>query len=43
MTGWAPRVGFDIGGYPSLLAYQARIGDRDAVRAVHRIEGPIPA
>lgn len=43
MTGWAPRVRFDISGYPSLLAHHARIGDRDAVREVHRIEGPIPA
>jgi glutathione S-transferase len=43
MTGWAPRVGFDISGYPGLLAHHARIGDRDAVREVHRIEGPIPA
>jgi glutathione S-transferase len=43
MTGWAPRVGFDIGGYPNLLAHHDRIGRRDAVREVRGIEGPIPA
>jgi glutathione S-transferase len=43
ITGWAPRVGFDIGGYPNLLAHQARIAGRDAIRKVHRIEGPVPA
>jgi glutathione S-transferase len=42
ITGWTPRVGFDIRAYPNLLAHQARIADRDAVREVHRIEGPIP-
>jgi glutathione S-transferase len=43
MTGWTPRVGFDIRAYPNLVAHHARIGNRDAVREVHRIEGPIPA
>jgi len=41
MVGWTPRVGFDIHAYPSLIAHQARIGTRDAVRKVHRIEGTI--
>ena len=40
MTGWTSRVGFDISAYPNLIAHQARIGARDAVREVHRIEGP---
>ncbi|PAY10806.1 glutathione transferase GstA [Bradyrhizobium sp. UFLA03-84] len=43
MTGWTPRVGFDIGAYPNLAAHHARIANRDAVREVHRIEGPVPA
>ena len=43
MTGWTPRVGFDIRAYPNLVAHHARIADRDAVREVHRIEGPVPA
>ena len=43
MTAWTPRVGFDIRAYPNLVAHHARIGNRDAVREVHRIEGPIPA
>lgn len=43
MTGWAPRVGFDISAYPHLIAHQSRIGARDAVREVERIEGAIPA
>ena len=43
MTGWTPRVGFDIHAYPNLVAHHARIANRDAVREVHRIEGPIPA
>jgi glutathione S-transferase len=43
MTGWTPRVGFDIGAYPNLAAHYARIANRDAVREVHRIEGPAPA
>jgi glutathione S-transferase len=42
ITGWAPRVGFDIRAYPNVIAHQARIGARDAVREVQRIEGPIP-
>jgi glutathione S-transferase len=42
MTGWTPRVGFDIHAYPNLVAHHARIAGRDAVREVHRIEGPIP-
>jgi glutathione S-transferase len=41
ITGWTPRVGFDIHPYPNLIAHQARIAKRDAVREVHRIEGPI--
>jgi glutathione S-transferase len=43
MTGWTPRVNFDIRGYPNLVAHHARIAKRDAVREVHRIEGAIPA
>ena len=43
MTNWTPRVGFDIHPYPNLVAHHARIANRDAVREVHRIEGPIPA
>jgi glutathione S-transferase len=43
MTGWTPRVGFDLHAYPNLVAHHARIANRDAVRKVHRIEGPIPA
>ncbi|HEY3791002.1 MAG TPA: glutathione S-transferase N-terminal domain-containing protein [Bradyrhizobium sp.] len=43
MTGWAPRVGFDISACPNLVAHHAGIADRDAVREVHRIEGPVPA
>jgi glutathione S-transferase len=43
MTGWTPRVGFDIRAYPNLIAHHAQIASRDAVREVHRIEGPVPA
>jgi glutathione S-transferase len=43
ITGWAPRVGFDLGAYPNLVAHQARIARRDAIREVQRIEGPPPA
>jgi glutathione S-transferase len=43
ITGWAPRVGFDLEAYPNLVAHHARIGNRDAVREVHRIEGAVPA
>src|SRR5262249_29815229 len=43
MTGWAPRVGFDIRSYPNLIMHQSRIAERDAVSKVHGIEGPIPA
>src|SRR6185437_6419218 len=43
ITGWTPRVGFDIHAYPNLVAHHARIADRDAVREVHRIEALIPA
>jgi glutathione S-transferase len=43
ITGWAPRVGFDISAYLNLLAHHGRIAGRDAVREVHDIEGPIPA
>ena len=39
MTGWAPRVGFDIHAYPNLIAHHARIANRDAVREVHRERG----
>jgi glutathione S-transferase len=42
MTGWTPRVGFDIQDYSNLVAHCARIANRDAVREAHRIEGPIP-
>jgi glutathione S-transferase len=42
MTGWTHRVGFDIRAYPHLLAHHERLGEREAVREVHRIEGPIP-
>src|SRR5690348_8368713 len=32
MTGWTPRVGFDIHAYPNLVAHHAWIAGRDAVR-----------
>jgi glutathione S-transferase len=41
MTGWTPRVGFDLHAYPNLVAHHARIAVRDAVREVHRIEGTL--
>jgi glutathione S-transferase len=43
MTDWTPRVGFDVHAYSNLVAHHVRIANRDAVREVHRIEGPIPA
>jgi glutathione S-transferase len=43
MTGWAPRVGFNIRAYPNLFAHRARIANRDAIREVHRIEELLPA
>jgi glutathione S-transferase len=43
MTGWTPRVDFEIRAYPNLIAHHARIANRDAIREVHRIEGPLPA
>ena len=43
ITSWAPRVDFDIRAYPNLIAHHARVGQRDSVREVHRIEGPVPA
>jgi glutathione S-transferase len=43
MTAWAPRVGFDISAYPNVIAHHSRIGAREAVREVQRIEGPVPA
>jgi glutathione S-transferase len=43
ITGWAPRVGFDVSPYPNLVAHHARIATRDAVREVHRIEEIVPA
>jgi glutathione S-transferase len=43
ITSWAPRVEFDIHAYPNLIAHHARVGQRDSVREVHRIEGPVPA
>jgi glutathione S-transferase len=30
MTGWTPRVGFDLHAYPNLIAHHARIANRDA-------------
>jgi glutathione S-transferase len=42
ITGWTPRVGFEIRAYPNLVAHHARIGNRDAVREVQGIEGPVP-
>ena len=42
MTGWAPRVGFDMRAYPYVIAHHSRIAARDAVREVERIEGAIP-
>ncbi len=42
MTGWAPRVGFDMQAYPDVTAHQSRIGAREAVREVQRIEGAVP-
>ncbi len=43
VTGWAPRVGFDISAYPNLIAHHARIAARDSVQEVERLEGPVPA
>jgi glutathione S-transferase len=43
MMGWTLRIGFDIQAYPNLVAHHTRIASRDAVREVHRIEGPVPA
>ena len=41
MTGWAPRVGFDLSPYPHVMTHYARIADRDAIREVHRIEAAV--
>jgi glutathione S-transferase len=41
ITGWAPRVGFDIDPYPHLRAHYTRVGDRDTVRKAREIEGPV--
>jgi glutathione S-transferase len=41
ITGWAPRVGFDVSAYPNLAAHRARIARRGAVREVERIEGAV--
>jgi glutathione S-transferase len=38
ITGWAPRVGFNISACPNLIAHYARIARRDAVREVQGIE-----
>jgi len=38
ITGWAPRVGFDISACPNLIAHCARIARRDAVREIQGIE-----
>jgi glutathione S-transferase len=43
MTGWAPRVGFDMRAYPNVMAHHSRIGEREAVREVLRIEGAVAA
>jgi glutathione S-transferase len=43
VMGWTSRVGFDVRAYPNLVAHHARIAVREAVREVHRIDGPIPA
>lgn len=43
ITNWAPRVGFDLSPYPNVRAHHARIGDRPAVQAAMKAEGPIPA
>jgi glutathione S-transferase len=42
ITGWAPRVGFDISAYPNLIAHHGRIAGRASVREVQEIEGSIP-
>jgi glutathione S-transferase len=42
ITGWAPRVNFDIDRYPHLTAHHARIAGRDTVRKVEEIEGLPP-
>lgn len=39
ITGWAPRVGVDLGKYPNLRAYRERILERPAVQAAMRAEG----
>ena len=38
ITGWAPRVGFNISACPNLIAHYARIARRDAVCEVQGIE-----
>jgi glutathione S-transferase len=43
MTGWTPRVGFEIRGYPNLISHHARIANRDSIREANRIDGPILA
>ena len=39
--GWAPLVGIDLTPYPNLLAWQARVAARPAVKEAIEVEGPM--
>jgi glutathione S-transferase len=43
VLGWTRHVGIDLGQWPGLQAYHARIGARPAVLAAMQAEGLIPA
>lgn len=39
VTNWAKPVGLDLSGFPALLAFQKRVGERPAVREALEAEG----
>lgn len=39
VLGWMKPIGFDLTSYPSIQAYQARVGSRPAVQAALKAEG----
>lgn len=39
VTNWARHVEFDLSGFPALLAFQKRVGERPAVREAMEAEG----
>jgi len=39
VTNWAKSVGVDLGEFPNLLAFQARVAARPAVQAALKAEG----